>query len=120
MLLKVFKPLHFILEKGRILKKGNKPCSQHNSSSGIPVKYFMEKIVSTMASVLYTGLPWWLSGKESTCQGRRCGFNTWVGKIPGEEKGNPLLYSFLGSPMDRGAWWAAVHRITKSCTQFSD
>ena len=30
------------------------------------------------------------------------------GRSPGEGNGNPLQYSFLGNPMDRGAWWAAV------------
>ena len=30
----------------------------------------------------FNGLPWWLSGKESAYQCRRCGFNPWVGKIP--------------------------------------
>ena len=57
MLLQVFKPLYFIFKKSRIFKKGNKSYSQHNSSSGIPVKYFMEKIGSKIASVLYIGLP---------------------------------------------------------------
>ena len=28
--------------------------------------------------------------------------------------GNPLQYSFLENPMDRGAWWAAVHRVSKN------
>ena len=31
-------------------------------------------------------------------------------------KGNPLLYPCLGIPMDRGAWWATVHGVTKSWT----
>ena len=31
------------------------------------------------------------------------------GKSPGEENGNPLQYSSLENPMDRGAWWATVH-----------
>jgi len=31
-------------------------------------------------------LPWWLSGKESTCQCRRCRFDLWVGKIPWRRK----------------------------------
>ena len=52
--------------------------------------------------------PWWLS-RESTCQWRRCGFNLWVGKIPGEGSGNPLQYSCLVNPMDREAWQAVVH-----------
>ena len=33
-----------------------------------------------------------------------------------EINGNPLQYSFLENPMDRGAWWATVHRIAKSWT----
>ena len=37
-----------------------------------------------------------------------------LGKSPGEGNGNPLQYSFLGNPMDRGTWWATVHRVTKS------
>ena len=58
-------------------------------------------------------LPWWLSGKESACQ-CRCGFNPWVEKTPaGEGNGYQLQYSSLGNPMDRGAWWATVHGITK-------
>ena len=35
------------------------------------------------------GLPWWLSGKESVCQCRRCGFDPWVGKIPWKRKWQP-------------------------------
>ena len=50
------------------------------------------------------GLLWWLSGKEPTCQCRRCGFDPWVGNIPGERNGNPVQYSCLRNPMDRGAW----------------
>ena len=38
------------------------------------------------------------------------------GRSPGEENGNPLQYSCLENPMDRGAWWATVHRVTKSWT----
>ena len=46
-----------------------------------------------------------------------------VGSIPGSGRspaggyGNPLQYSCLENPMDRGAWWATVHGITKSQTQ---
>ena len=35
---------------------------------------------------------------------------------PGEENGNPLQYSFLEDPMDRGAWLATVHGVVKSQT----
>ena len=40
--------------------------------------------------------------------------------IFGEGNGNPLQYSRLESPMDRGTWWAAVHGVTKSWIQLSD
>ena len=38
------------------------------------------------------------------------------GRSPGKGNGNPLLYSCLENPMDRGAWWAAVHGVTKNWT----
>ena len=38
----------------------------------------------------------------------------------GEGNGTPLQYSCLESPMDRGAWWAAVHWVAKSWTRLSD
>ena len=39
------------------------------------------------------------------------------GRSAGGGHGNPLQYSCLEKPMDRGAWWAAVHRVTKRWTQ---
>ena len=35
------------------------------------------------------------------------------GRSPGERNGNPLQYSYLGNPLDRGAWGATVHGVTK-------
>ena len=40
-------------------------------------------------------------------------------RSPGGENGNPLQYSCLKNPMDGGAWWAAVHGVTKSQTWLS-
>ena len=54
--------------------------------------------------ILQKGLFWWPSSKESTCQCRRHGFNPRVWKLPWRRNGNPLQYSCLGIPMDRGAW----------------
>ena len=39
------------------------------------------------------------------------------GRSPGVEPGNPLQYLCLENPIDRGAWWATVHRVTKSQTR---
>ena len=44
---------------------------------------------------------------------------TWLlglGIFPGGGNGNPLQYSNLENPMDRGAWWATTHRLTESDT----
>ena len=42
------------------------------------------------------------------------------GRFPGEGNGDPLQYSCLENPMDRGAWQAIVHVVAKSRTQLSD
>ena len=42
------------------------------------------------------------------------------GRSPGEGNGNPLQYSCLENPTDRGIWWATVHGVAKSRTQLSD
>ena len=39
-----------------------------------------------------------------------------LGRFPGERNGNPLQYSCLGNPMDRGTWWVTVHRVAKGWT----
>ena len=46
--------------------------------------------------------------------------DSWVGKIPWRKNGNPLQYSCLGNPMDRGAWRAAVLGVAKSQTGLSE
>ena len=67
------------------------------------------------------GFPGDSSGKEPACQWRRLkrhGLGPWVRKIPWRrEHGNPLQYSCLENPIDRGAWQATVHGVAKSQTQ---
>ena len=60
------------------------------------------------------GLPKWLSGKEPACQYRRCRFDLCVEKMPSRRRWNPLQYSCLENPMDRGAWQATVNGVAKS------
>ena len=60
------------------------------------------------------------SGKESTCNAGAAedmGLIPGSGRSPGGGHRNPLQYSSLESPMDRGAWQARVHSISKSPTQ---
>ena len=63
--------------------------------------------------------PWSLSGKKSTFHAGAAGDKGLIpgsGRSSGGGHGNPLQYSFLVNPMDRGAWWITFHRITKSWT----
>ena len=53
---------------------------------------------------------WWLRDKESACDTGGTSLIPGSGRLPGG--GNPLQYSCLENPMDRGAWQATVHRVT--------
>ena len=48
---------------------------------------------------------------------RNSGWIPGSGRVPGEGNDDPLQYSCLGNPMDRGAWWATVHRVAQSPTR---
>ena len=72
--------------------------------------------------VLLLGLPQWLRGKESACSAAATGETGLMpgsGRSPGGRHGNPLQYSCLENSMDRGAWGATVHGVTKSRTQLN-
>ena len=64
--------------------------------------------------------------KESTCSARDLGSIPGLGRSPGGGHGYPLQYSwrslpgFWRIPMDRRAWWATGHKVTKTWTQLSD
>jgi len=54
---------------------------------------------------------------KETCNGRDPGLIPGLGRSPGDGNGNPLQYSCLEKPMDRGAWWTAVaHGVAESWT----
>ena len=52
-------------------------------------------------------------GKEPVCNAGDLGSIPGSGRSPGEGNGNPLQYSCLENPMDKGVWWATVHGVTK-------
>ena len=58
--------------------------------------------------------------KESAYNAGDAGLIPGSGRSPGDGNGYPLQYSCLKKSMDRGSWWATVHRIAKSWTQLSD
>ena len=59
-------------------------------------------------------------GKESACNAGDSGLILGSGRSPGEGNGSPLQYSCPENSIDRGAWWAIVHGITKSRIQLND
>ena len=73
----------------------------------------MKKFWKWIVVMVVQGRPRWLSGKESTCQ---AGDTVWIlgsGRHPGGGQGNPLQYSCLGNPMDRGDGQTMVHGVAK-------
>ena len=56
-------------------------------------------------------------GKESACNAGDQGLIPGSGRSPREGNGNPLQYSCLENPVDRGAWWATVHGVTQTWTR---
>ena len=61
-----------------------------------------------------------INGKESACNVGDPGSIPGSRRSPGEGNGYLLQYSYLENSMDRGAWWAAVHRVKKSQMQLSN
>ena len=64
--------------------------------------------------MLSSGIPQWLSGKESACSTGDLGSIPGSRRSPGSRHGNLLQYSCLENSMDRGVWWATVCRVAKS------
>ena len=62
------------------------------------------------------GFPGGSVGKEASCNVGDLGSIPGLGRSPGEGKGYPLQYSGLENSMDRGAWQATVHGVSKSQT----
>ena len=67
-----------------------------------------------MANSYHQGFPGESDGKESTCNAGDLGLILELGRSPGGGHGNPLQYSCLENPMDRGAWRATVHEVAES------
>ena len=66
------------------------------------------------------GFPGSSAGKASACNARDPGLIPGLGRSPGGGHGNPLQYSCLENPMDRGVWQEAVHGAAKSRTRLSN
>ena len=66
-----------------------------------------------IAEWFHHGFPGGSVGKESACRAGDPGLIPGMGRSTGEGNGKPLQCSCLGNSMDRAAWWATVHGVTK-------
>ena len=87
--------------------------------------YFKKICISSLEVPLglfhfFSEFPGGSDRKESACKAGHRGSVPGSGTFPGEGNGNPLQYFCLGNPMDKGAWWATVHMVTKSHTCLND
>ena len=70
----------------------------------------MDKLQAFQVTLVVNNLP-------ANAGDMRCGFDPCVGRISLGEHGNPLQYSCMENPMDRGTWRATIHRVAKGQTQ---
>ena len=78
----------------------------------------LEKYYTAVSFV--EGFPGGCAVKNPPANSRDAGLLPGSGRSTEEGNGNPLQYSCLGNLLDRGAWWAVVHCVTKSQTQLRD
>ena len=93
---------------------------QSRLDPGLVKKELLEALCGQLAK--FEGLLWWFSGKEFACHAGDSGDTGSIpglGTSPGGGSSSPLQYFCLENSMDRGAWWATVHEITKSQTLLS-
>ena len=78
------------------------------------------KSQTRLSDFTFLGFPGGSEGKASACGAGDPGLILGSGRSPEEGNGNSLRYSCLENSMDRGAWWATIHRVAKNWTQLSD
>ena len=86
--------------------------SQGQKTKSTPAFFLFFNLHCISCSVLRASLV--VQTVESACSAGDRGSIPGSGRSPGEGHGNPLQYSCLENPMDRGAWWATVHGVAKS------
>ena len=86
----------------------------------VPRFYHLTNSTCNLNTFLPTRFPGGSDDKVSACNAGDLGSVPGLGRSPGEGNGNPLQFSCLENPMDRGAWWATVHGVAKSRTRLND
>ena len=97
-------------KKGILNAKGQNLCVR------VQQMWLMLQNVCGWFSLTFGGFPSGSVVKNSPANTGDLGSITRSGRPSGEVSGNPLQYSCLGNPKDRGDWWAIAHGVTKSQT----
>ena len=100
----------------KVRRRVNFCLSSRNSESILGTKDIYKFKLLFKITLIYTipkGVPCDSDSKESACNSGDPGLIPGLERYPGEGNGNPLQYSCLDNPMDRGAWWATVHGVTR-------
>ena len=84
-----------------------------SAATGIDLDGIIQSKVSDTEEDRHCGLPGGSAGKNPPASAGDTGSISGSGRCLAEGNGNSLQYSCLGNPMDRGAWWATIHRIPK-------
>ena len=92
----------------------------HGDSPAFFPNWFKKKKKREILVLCFFIIPGGSNGKESAGNAGDPGLIPRLRRSPGEGNGNPFQHSCLGNPMDRGAWWAIVHGVTKSWTWLTD
>ena len=96
------------------------PVNSHPLHNSLPLGVGWAQWLFSNKKNIAKVVPGGSDSKESTCGVGDLGSIPGLGRSPGEEDGYPFQYSCLRNSMDRGAWWATVHGVTKSRTWLSD
>ena len=100
------------VSEGDKYAKGRQPYSLYCKSRNVWLLSIRTLLIGT------SGFPGGSAGKEPTCNEGGLGRIPGLGRSPGEGNGYPFQYSCLKNSMDRGHWWATVHRVTKDMTEW--
>ena len=87
---------------------------------GVTAQLLVMGRISVIRSVSGWGFPGGLLVKNPPDNAGDTGSIPLLGRSVGEGNGNPLQYSSLGNPMDRGAWWATVHGLAKESDRLNN
>ena len=97
-------------------RKDDDGAQQGGGCGGRGVLGFWMYLFLNFYQIIVLGFPIGSDGKESACNAGDPGSIPGLGRSPGEQYGNPLQHFCLENSMDRGAWRATLHRVTKSWT----